>query len=141
MTKARYAEGTEVPIERSKEELQRLLTKHGASQRGVMEDDAIGRALVMFTLEARQYRMDVPLPSPKEHPDPRQREQRTKERWRAIVLMVKAKLELCALGVSTIEREFLADLVLPDGQRVHTALMKGIRKAYETGEMPPLLPE
>jgi len=141
MNRPRYAEGTGVPVERSKAELERLLTRHGASQRGIMEDDAIGRAIVMFTLEGRQYRIDVPLPTRKEFPEQRRREQRTRERWRALILMVKAKLELCALGVSTVEREFLADLVLPDGQRLHAALINGIRKAYETGSMPPLLPE
>ena len=142
-SKLRYAEGTGVPVERSKAELDRLLSKHGATQRGVLVDDgaSVGRALVMFTLDGRQYRIDVPLPTRKEFPDGRQREQRTRERWRALILMVKAKLELCALGVSTVEREFLADLVLPDGKRLHAALINGIRKAYETGQMPPLLPE
>jgi len=138
---SRYAEGTEVPVERSKAELDRILSKHGAGQRGILDDDVAGRAIVMFALEGRQYRIDVPLPSKKEFRAERQHEQRVRERWRALILMVKAKLELCALGVSTVEREFLADLVLPDGQRVHAALMTGIRKAYETGTMPPLLPE
>jgi hypothetical protein len=151
-----YAEGTEVSVERSKAELEGLLSKHGATQRGVLSDDDEGRAVVMFTLKSRQYRLNVPLPkfeafarkydrhgrwSPRNAEQQRVAfEQGCRERWRAVVLVIKAKLELVSLGVTTVEREFLADLVLPDGRRVHDALEEGIRTAYATGQMPPLLP-
>ena len=152
-----YAAGTTVSVDRSKNELDAILGKHKATQRGVMTDDDAGMALVVFTLDARQYRLEVPLPKrgdfatkPARHrygypikltPE-RQRkahDQACRERWRAVVLLVKAKLELVAIGVSTVEREFLADLVLPNGARVHAALFDGIKRAYETGTMTPLL--
>lgn len=66
-------------------------------------------------------------------------DQVARERWRALVLLVKAKLELVALGISTVEREFLADIALPDGRTVHEAMRELLQRAYETGDMPPLL--
>ena len=41
------------------------------------------------------------------------REQEIKSRWRALALVVKAKLEAVECGISTLENEFLAFIVLP----------------------------
>lgn len=59
--------------------------------------------------------------------------------WRRLVLVVKAKLDLVADGGSTIEREFLADILLPDGRTVHQALGPQLADSYSNGHMPPLL--
>ncbi len=130
-------------------ELDALLKKHGAAQRAFMDDDAKGEAVVMFTLRERQFRLAIPLPkldafkrvcsrrSWKDATPEQQRkahEQACRERWRAVVLLVKAKLELIALGVSSAEREFLADLVLPDGMRVHDRLKLAISDTYQSGK-------
>lgn len=93
----------------------------------------------MFVMKSAQYRLEVPLPKPKEYATPAKWEQSCRERWRAVVLLVKAKLELARLGVSTVEREFLADLVLPDGQTLHTAMRGPIADALANGRMPRLL--
>jgi len=166
MTRA-YAEGTSVTVEKTRSEIDTLLGKHGASQRGVMTDDA-GRAVVAFVIGGRHYRLDVPMPNPGDFPDPKKRgwettldtprgwdgwgserraqwvrvemDQRCRERWRAVLLMLKAKLELVRLGISTVEREFLADLVLPSGKTVAATLEAQIVNVMR-GEMPRLLPE
>jgi hypothetical protein len=67
-------------------------------------------------------------------------EQAVKQKWRALALVVKAKLEAVESGITTFEEEFLAHIVLPGGQRVGTWLIPQVGKAYETGHMPPLLP-
>ena len=56
--------------------------------------------------------------------------------WRALLLIVKAKLEMIANGGSSAEREFLADMLLPNGETVATAILPGIAKSYASGEMP-----
>ena len=133
-----YASGTSVPVERSKAELDRLLAKAGADQRMIGSDDAGGFAFCVFALDKRRVRLRVPLPKRDERRfthDTRctwkrrtaaqalQRwEQGCRERWRGLVLLVKAKLEAIAIGISTAEREFLADTFLPDGRTVHEAL-------------------
>lgn len=156
-----YAEGTDVPVERSKAELDRLLAKHGATQRVIGSDDVGGFALCVFAVHGRQVRLRVPLLAAADAKPPkgsqaarrwhymtesqraefvrRRIDQVSRERWRALLLLVKAKLELVDLGLSTFEREFLADIYLPNGKTVHEALAAQLADAYLTGAMPPLL--
>ncbi len=153
-----YAENTSVPVEKSKAELDAMLARAGARQRMVGTDDDAGSAFVGFTIgegpALRQVRLTIPLPkvaafarkrfrgdmvtaTPEEQH--KAHEQACRSRWRAMVLLVKAKLEAVALGVSTLEREFLADIYLPSGETVHGALREKLSQAYLTGNMPPLL--
>lgn len=150
-----YAEGTSVSVEKSKAELDALLTKYGAAQRFMAADDERGEAIVGFTMSGRQVKLRLPLPKrdekrftknprspwrdrPKDQAH-RAWEQACRERWRAMVLLVKAKLETIALGLSTVEREFLADVRLLDGRTVHETLEGVIGEMYERGTMPALL--
>ncbi len=146
-----YAAGTEVPVEKSRAEIERLLSRHGAAQLGIVSDAEQGLAVVLFTIAGRQVRLRVPLPRLQEvraacrqgefRGDPVSRwEQLSRERWRAVLLLVRAKLELVELGISTIEREFLADIALPNGQTVGEHLRPQLEEAYRSGRMPPLLP-
>ncbi len=43
-------------------------------------------------------------------------------------------------GISTIETEFLVNIVLPDNTTAGEWMLPQIDQAYRTGEMPPLLP-
>jgi hypothetical protein len=147
-----FAEGTTVPVEKTRMEIERLLTRHGASQLGIVSDTERGAAMVLFSMAGRQVRLRVPLPRLEEAQarrrgaaSARERqlvrwEQASRERWRAVLLLVRAKLELIELGLSTIEREFLADIALPNGQTVGDFLHGQLEEAYASGNMPPLLP-
>ncbi len=53
---------------------------------------------------------------------------------------MKSKLEAVDSGIVTFEEEFLAHIVLPDGTRTGAWAVPQIERAYETGEMPALLP-
>jgi hypothetical protein len=68
-----------------------------------------------------------------------QREQMSRTRWRCMLLIVKAKLEHIALGLSDVEREFLADIALPDGRSVAELLKPALHRAYLDGSTPRLL--
>jgi hypothetical protein len=61
-------------------------------------------------------------------------------RWRSLLLRIKAKLEAIADGMTTVEEEFLANLMLPDGSTVIEEVLPRLAVAYETGKMPQLLP-
>lgn len=67
-------------------------------------------------------------------------EQAVRQKWRALSLVVKAKLEAVESGITTFEEEFLAHIVLPNGQRVGAWMIPQVTEAYELGTMPPLLP-
>lgn len=158
----RYAANTEVSVERSRAELDAILARYGATQRMVGSDDIAGQAFVLFSMAGRQVRLEMTLPAldqflnPSRQEQPhgwgswtserrrewaqKRHEQAQRTKWRALVLVTKAKLELVADGMSSVEREFLADIVLPDGRRVEQVLSPALEQAYLTGNMPPLLP-
>lgn len=152
-TAPRYAKGTSVSVEKTRAEIDVLLSRHGAAKRSIGSDDERAEAYVFFVLANRQIRLTVPLPRPQDIPSPRWSgktstaearrralEQATRERWRSVLLLLKAKLEAIALGQTTAEREFLADIYLPDGRRVGEALGPLLEEAYATGKGPRLLP-
>jgi len=144
-----YAEGTTVTVEKSKAELENVVRKHGGYNFGSAARDDQGLALIFFTIgqgpKMRQVRVVLPLPKVTSFPEAKRykdktREQRweqaCRERWRLLVLAVRAKLELVAAGASTIDAEFLAGLTLPDGQTVMELVGGAIAEAYQTGKMP-----
>ena len=93
-----YAKRTSVPVKKTKAELDDLLEKFGAASRGIMSDDAAGNAAVVFILEGQKFRLDVPLPARSafrrgdENRQEKAWEQACRERWRAVLLLVRAKL-------------------------------------------------
>lgn len=149
---SRYAETTTVSSEASRAEIERTLTRYGADQ--FMYGWDAEQAIIRFRMEERyvEFRLTLPdrnayeithtpsrgLPRAPEARD-REYEQRVKQRWRALALVVKAKLEAVAAGITEFEDEFLAHLILPNGQTVGAMIRPGIAVAYETGEMPTAL--
>lgn len=125
---ARYAAKTSVPVSRSRDEIERTLSRYGASAFGYGWDE--GRAVVSFRAQNRYIRfaMEIPLIAQEE-----------RQRWRALVLVIKAKLEAVESGITTFENEFLAHIVLPDNRTVGEWLAPQIDSAYEEGGMPKLL--
>jgi hypothetical protein len=134
-----FAAETKVPVERTKVELDQLLQKHGATQRMMGTDDGRGLGIVGFTLSGRQVRLKIPLPDREKYRSVQKFEQATRARWRAALLVTKAKLEFIEMNMSTVDKEFLAQITLPDGSSVEEFLHEGLEQAYLNGNMPPLL--
>lgn len=136
-----YAEGTSVPIDRSKTEIERILTKYGADQ--YSSGWAEGRAVIMFRMKDRFIRIDMPLPingkakNKKGHILSKSSvESEIRRRWRCMVLYVKAKLESVESEIVTFEDAFMAHIVLPDRQTVSQFMSQQIAEAYTSGAMP-----
>jgi hypothetical protein len=132
----RYAQGTDVPTSKTRGEIEALLLRHGAAQILSGFDRASRGGFVGFTLHGRQYR----IPIVRREDRNRDAEQVEREQWRALLLLVKAKLEFVAGGLSTVESEFLAHVVLPNGSTVGDELAPRLEQAYATGTVPLLLP-
>jgi hypothetical protein len=148
-----YAAETSVSTEKSRTEIERTLKRWGATQFVYGWDDE--RALVGFAMRGRQLRFVVFMPDREDkqfkwtsHKPPRRRtvnqqleahEQAVRQRWRALHLVIKAKLEAVESGISTFDTEFLAQLVLPNGQTVGDAVVPRIVAGIEANEMPSLL--
>ncbi len=67
-------------------------------------------------------------------------EKACRQRWRALALVVKAKLAAVEAKITTFEEEFLPHIVLPDGSTVSDYMLPQVEQAYAIGKMPPLLP-
>jgi hypothetical protein len=107
------------------------MKKRGADQ--FLSGDDGKRAILAFRLKGRQLRFTLPLATARN-------EQQIRSRWRALLLVIKAKLEAIDIGILTIEDAFLAETVLPDRSTVAEHMAPQIEAAYATGKMPPLLP-
>jgi hypothetical protein len=158
---ARYAENTSVPADRSRAEIERTLERYGARQ--FMYGRTEEQSVVAFVCEVatasgerqlRQVRFVIPMPDKtdpsfthtptgKRRRDPeamlKEYERATRQRWRALALVIKAKLEAVESGITEFEDEFMAHLVLPDGSTVSEFMRPQIETAYEKGVMPKLV--
>ena len=141
----KYAERTKVPVDRSKAEIEKLLKRYGAQQFVSAWCTKSSADLIGFTALAedgtpRQVRVHLPMPNLDDFANKSQRDREYRRRWRALVLVIKAKLEAVESGISTLEREFMSDVVLPDGATVGEWAAKQLPKIYSSGKMPKLLP-
>lgn len=155
---SRYAARTEVPSSRSRDEIERTLTRYGATAFAYGWDSAMSSATIMFEIAmergVRRVRFNLPMPdrSSREFTHtttgrPRaataaqdEFDRATRQRWRALALIIKAKLEAVEAGIVTLEEEFMAALVLPSGSTVGQFMTPQIERAYNHNEMPALLP-
>jgi len=147
-----YASTTNVSPERSRAEIEKTLQRYGATSfaYGWSGDMAV----VQFEAFDRRVRINLPMPdmndrsiarTPQGRPrskGPREAayDQALRSRWRALLLIIKAKLEAVEAGVTTFEEEFLPHIVLPSGETVGQHVLPGVAQAYESGQMPALLP-
>lgn len=147
----RYAAQTSVSSTKSRDEIERILVRYGADQFIYGWQDE--KAIVGFRMNKRQVKFMLPLPDRKEfrytptteryrsdEAVERAFEQAVRQRWRALALVIKAKLEAVETGITEFDDEFLAHIVLPDGQTVSQFIRPQIDHAYAHGEMPKLLP-
>jgi hypothetical protein len=145
-----YASKTEVPTDRSRAEIERTLVRYGATKFMYGWDESA--AVVMFDMHKRRLKFVLPLPRRDEFrltPTRKVRtessqneayEQACRQRWRALALTIKAKLESVESGIEQFEEAFMPQIVLPNGDTIGEVMTPQIERAYMTGEMPPLLP-
>ncbi|WP_290494446.1 hypothetical protein [Hyphomonas sp. UBA4494] len=130
-----YAETTKVPVERSQTEVQKLLTALGAQRMAIYHQPE--GVTVVFELGETYYRISAPPPHPVRDTQAA-RAQAERAAWRALVLLVKAKKVAIDQKITTVEREFMADTVMPDGSVLidhHRAI---VAHNYREGGVPRL---
>lgn len=135
-----YAVETKVPVVQSQGDIRKVLAKYGATGFAFGERD--GGAVVMFEMQCRRMKFVLPLPILSKgctDASARTHEQICRSKWRCLLLAIKAKLECVESGITTLEQEFLAHVVLPNGQTCGDVMVPQIALAYEKKQMPPLL--
>jgi hypothetical protein len=146
----KYATATEVPADRSRAEIEKTLLRYGADSfaYGMKQ----GKASVQFEVRRRLCRFILAMPDPKSReftltPTGKTRapnaaleayEQATRQRWRALLLLVKATLEAVESGIVSFEDAFLPYTVLPSGKTVADEVGVAVATAYEIGSVAPL---
>lgn len=146
----KYAENTSVPSDRSRAEIEKTLMRYGAS--GFMYGTSQKMAMVMFEMENRRVQFRLHLPDRSEFARTEKGrvrasaqqeaayEQAVRQKWRALALVIKAKLEAVDTGITEFEDEFMAHILLPGNKTVGDWMRPQIADAYATGKLPPLLP-
>lgn len=150
-----FAAHTEVSVEKSKMEIEATVRRYGAD--GFMSGWVDDRATIQFRCRDRHVRFVMTLPKRTEKRfteykrgysiharSPAQAaqlwEQGCRQKWRALALLVKAKLEAIESGIGTFESEFLANIVLPNGDTVYESTREAIATAYADNSQTKLLP-
>lgn len=127
----RYAEGTTVTVESSRGEISGILGKHGVMEMGWQTGPTGDR--LMFKLDGRSYLFEIRKPTAQELwetwraegrsdrtlkflPNDAQVAAEWRRRWRAHVLLIKAKLEFASGGDVTVAQEFMPYLIVPGGK-------------------------
>ena len=152
-----YAKNTNVSVEKSEGEIKALLIRYGANSFASAWQN--NKALIRFQAQNRMIQFILPLPDPKEDrfiyrvwgkkidkenlrsevDAHKEWEQACRQRWRALALAIKAKLEAVESEITTFEEEFYSHIVMPGGKTLYEMTGKQVGLAYETRKTPQLL--
>lgn len=150
---SKYAQNTKVASASTLTEIQSLLARRGVRDFGQMTSD--GAATVFFRKDGVNYKMSLPYPDPDSTefthtPQTQERraeetrwrfyEQEVNRRFRALLIVIKAKLVAVDEGIVTFESEFLAHAVLSDGRTMMEHAQPALEAAGSGGPMTLALP-
>jgi hypothetical protein len=149
MPRRRYAEATKVPTATSKAAIETLLVSHGATAYATGWD--AGHDTIQFELFHRTIRFVLPRPDAKDRRfthdkhgwsiNPSKRaglvEQADRQRWRALYIVIRAKIEAVEAGIAVFEQEFLAFVVLPNGLTIGDSLVPMLKEGRELPALGP----
>lgn len=152
MTTRRYAAESDVSPARSRAEIEELLERHGCDQFGYARSAT--QWVISFRMRRRIIRLRLAIPTLEDgdvaltatgklRSEERQEaalEQIRRQRWRALLLIIRAKLEAVEAGIADFSDEFLAGTVLPNGTTFGEWARPQLDAVYETAAMPALLP-
>jgi hypothetical protein len=119
----KYAARTRVAPEQTRNDIERVVKRYGAT--GFVsgwEGDAVR---LEFLCKGRHIRFVMQAPAA---------EQAKRQKWRSLLLLVKAKLEAVDAKIATFEEAFLSDTVMPDGKTVWERVREPIALEYASGK-------
>lgn len=139
-----FASKTSVSVPNTQAEIRKTLERYKAT--GFVFGESGGQALCAFEMFNRRVKFVLPMPVYGKTKNSKgwimseqNCAQQARTAWRSLLLAIKAKLVCVDVGISTFEEEFLAHIVMPNGQTVGQAIGPQIDNSYKTGVMPPLL--
>lgn len=128
-----YANSTTVSVVKSRTEIEQLVYKYAGRDTNFSYGQMAGQAAIMFVAFDRRVKFTVPLPTEEEGQTAAKRkngraaptsakieawrDQEERRRWRALLLVIKAKLEAVKSGICTFDEEFLAHIIPDNGDK------------------------
>lgn len=150
---SQYAQSTQVPLERSREQIMTTLERYGCD--AIQTTQAPDGWAVEFIVHDRRVRFVLRHPSYDDDQfartpsgrkmrdaDGRRKawQQAVKQRYRALFLAIKAKLEIVESDISCFEHEFLANIVDPvTNQTMGQQMLPLIAERYQGINVSPTL--
>lgn len=135
------ARDTNVPVQKTMEDLKALVRRHGAAGFGIREDYTSRISTVEFVLVAdgesvpvripvdagKVFRLLYPKPHGNQHGsahalEPERRDQAERVAWRQVYVIVDALLTAVQVGIMSLPEAFMANMVVVDDQG-HTQRM------------------
>lgn len=137
-----YAQKTKVSVKDSRLEIEDTLARYGVREKQFT--DLEDRSMIQFKHKNRVIRFTLFLPSPNDKKFETSKtgrslsnsgirnawDQACRTKWRALLLGIKAKLEIVQSGITTFEEEFMAHTVMPDGRTVAEHAIPRIAQSY-----------
>ncbi len=124
-----YAATTSVPVDRSKGHIETLLMKAGAEGYHTgwqaQSGDDPGWDAIEFMWKGKHIRFRLPRHGGRTS----KADQRDRQRWRILFLVVKAKIEAVQCGIAVFEEEFLSFIVTANGKTIGEVLLPRLEAA------------
>lgn len=110
------------------------------------------QAQVQFVINGKRYRISLKMPSKKSYErtptgklrsnDTAIKEWQSAQRdiWTSLLNIIRTNFDFVRMGASTIEKQFLAFIVLPDGQLAGDYAENMINEAYQDSMLPERVP-
>lgn len=143
-TVAKYAEGTEVPIGRTRDEIERTLSRFGSTAQAWLRDDLKGVVTVAFKRAGHTYRFTVPSPplsafmktpsgrwTRTEPQAAAARDAEVRRRFRSLANYVKAVLDATESGIIKADEALLPYLLLPEGDTVYQRASRQLERGVD----------
>lgn len=142
-----YAHGTTVTAQQTQAEIMGLLAARGVNKIATMNEPS--RFALAFEFDGVPYRISLPLPEPDEPRFTTYKqgastysrsegsakqlfEKELNRKWRAFGMVIKAKLVAVEEGISSMEAEFIGNVVLASGRTLsetHASELPALAKA------------
>lgn len=144
----KYAEGTTVPVEKSRAEIERLITSNGGKNFAFLAGET--SHVIVFEFNDRRLKFSVTKPAKNSFPvyirGRRQTDKQLTEKqdaefrrlFRVLLLRLKAKFEGVKSKEISFDEEFLANIVTPDGSTVYETIKPHLTE-LQPGQLPKLL--
>ncbi|BCT74755.1 hypothetical protein SCMU_05970 [Sinomonas cyclohexanicum] len=120
-----YVRGASITAAASQSEIQQMLMSSGATGLRWSRED--GKAAIAFRAEPRRFRLVLALPHTADGLPPRVTAYATaktphdlsRQRWRQLSLLIRAKLDAVDSGIATFDEEFLGYMLDPEDGAYH----------------------